>query len=720
MWLLSTDRAELRYFSRNFDADGGYAILSHTWERDEETFQDVEAIGERCRREGTNPRDFVHEKIRNCCLLAEKEGYRWVWIDSCCIDKTSSSELSEAINSMYQWYTEAEVCYAYLADVPGDCVLDAADSAFRKSRWHTRGWTLQELIAPDFVIFLSGNWRELGNKAALAKLLQEITRVDSRVLTRELKPAHWSIAVRMSWASSRKTTRVEDEAYCLMGLFGVSMPTNYGEGRRAFVRLQYEIMQHDSDMSLFAFGYRVNQDDSSLTFHAQDQVNHPWQYLMADSPRELDYGFGYIPDLGTNAKQQYPPPLDSTATGPFDGVELPSATVTSYGIQFRLPVHEADDITIAVTLCQGSGRHYGLFLTRDNKGKDPKRPRYFTGCVYQRPSTTGSATYVARLADLGDDLYNLTFNGKPVQASWRTIYVLPTASDLDSSSATAPNLILNCGPTSRFRVPRWLIARFTTLQFEVDQVRNTDALQVVRILHRSKARIFVSLGACTGQRDGEGDSPNDDPKSDNAEAENVKPPQLWAKVDVVSLIDMDSFTHDCATDHLSSASWATQSKVFGDAERKVRLSFSPSTRMSESVLVIHTELFGSTFEEMLRESNISIPSLDDLRKGNFQPAPVPLSAPYVERIESAGPSSRSASPRPAPTRRGTEEQRQDKAREDDGKTAIVDVTLQGHDANGVGPAVPDSKVPKRPDTISRWTRRMLSMSWRGDRSPDRT
>ena len=328
MWLLSTDRAELRYFSRNFDAEGGYVILSHTWERNEQTFQDVEAISERCCRDGTNPRDFVHPKIRNCCILAEKQGYRWVWIDSCCIDKTSSSELSEAINSMYQWYTEAEVCYAYLADVPGDCVLDSPESAFRKSRWHTRGWTLQELIAPDFVIFLSGDWRELGNRAALAKLLQEITRVDSRVLTRELKPAHWSISVRMSWASSRKTTRVEDEAYSLMGLFGVSMPTNYGEGKRAFIRLQYEIMQHDSDMSLFAFGYRVNQDDTEITFHAQDQVNHPWQYLMADSPRELDYGFGYIPDLGTNAKQQYPPPLVSLSlrSAPFPFTDTPSLT----------------------------------------------------------------------------------------------------------------------------------------------------------------------------------------------------------------------------------------------------------------------------------------------------------------------------------------------------------------------------------------------------------
>ncbi|KAI1782209.1 heterokaryon incompatibility protein-domain-containing protein [Ganoderma leucocontextum] len=255
MWLLSTDRAELRYFSRNFDVEGGYAILSHTWEGDEQTFQDVEAIGERCRRDGTNPRDFIHPKVRNCCILTEKQGHRWVWIDSCCIDKTSSSELSEGINSMYQWYQEAEVCYAYLVDVPGDCVLSEPNSAFRKSRWHMHARMDAARAHRPRLRHLP-----LENKAALAKLLQEITRVDSRVLTWDLKSAHWSISVRMSWASSRKTTRVEDEVYCLMGLFGVSMLMNYGEGKRAFICLQYEIMQHDSDMSLFTFRYYLFVD----------------------------------------------------------------------------------------------------------------------------------------------------------------------------------------------------------------------------------------------------------------------------------------------------------------------------------------------------------------------------------------------------------------------------------------------------------------------------
>ena len=308
MWLLSTDRAELHYFARNFDADGGYAILSHTWVGKEQSLQEVRAIIERCREAGTNPRDdpALSPKIRECCILAEKNGYRWLWIDSCCIDKTSSSELSEAINSMYQWYKESEVCYAYLVDVPRNDDLGAPGSAFRNSRWHTRGWTLQELIAPDFLIFLSADWHELGNRAALAELLEVITGVPSRLLAGNARPTLYSACVRMSWASIRKTTRVEDEAYCLMGLFGVSMPTNYGEGKKAFIRLQREIMQHSPDMSLFTFGSRVPQDHKFI-FHPQEKPINPWKYLLAVSPREFDFKVDDIPKLGTNAKQQYPP-----------------------------------------------------------------------------------------------------------------------------------------------------------------------------------------------------------------------------------------------------------------------------------------------------------------------------------------------------------------------------------------------------------------------------
>ncbi|PIL26293.1 hypothetical protein GSI_12049 [Ganoderma sinense ZZ0214-1] len=643
MWLLSTDRAELHYFARNFDATGGYAILSHTWNGNEQTFQEIRAIGELCHQCRTNPRDFVHPKIRNCCKLAEKRGYRWVWIDSCCIDKTSSSELSEAINSMFRWYKEAEVCFAYLADVsydpllqllspgpgpsvtPADRTQPALWSAFRKSRWHARGWTLQELIAPDCLIFLSVEWRPLGNRAALATLLEEITRVPSGVLTGENKPTEYSVSCRMSWASMRRTTRVEDEAYCLMGLFGVRMPTNYGEGKQAFIRLQYEIMQHDSDISLFAFGYRVKQDHD-LTFKPQEEVDHYWKYLMADTPRQLNHGFDYVPDLGTKAKQQYPPsPPFETETAPFGDIELPSVAVTSYGIQIRLPVYEDDElgITIAVILCRDRQRNFGLFLTRDSQGKDPKRPRYFTCCVFTKPGAD-SARYVARMADLGDDLYHLTFNGKPVTASWRTIYIVPTASDLHSGSLTTPDLIINCNPKSRFRIPRWLIARFTTLHFEVNQVENTEELQAIQFFRDGKARIFLSLGICA------------------IRSSSLKSPPLWAKVDVLMADARPrKFTHDCSSDHIDSESWATRSKVFWGSrkDRGVQLSLSPSARKPYNSFVIHLELLGHTFVDMLREDGLPalFPPLKELERKASVPVPHDLVPSFRSRTPSKCP-----------------------------------------------------------------------------------
>ena len=294
MWLLSTDRAELRCFPSLDVIDGGYAILSHTWGHNESTFQDLQELERRCKLSGENPRDLVPSKVRNCCVVAERDGFQWVWVDTCCIDKTSSTELSEAINSMFKWYSESEVCYAFLADVPSDDVIGAPNSAFRRARWHTRGWTLQELIAPIHLIFLSpdhsGQWTRIGDKINLAPLLHEITGVPARVLTREDQFYDVSVAERMAWASMRTTVRIEDEAYALMGLFNINMPTIYGEGRRAFRRLQEEIMKQSFDTSLFAWGDSENGLPgyaSSLPFSKISTTfrHDPLLYLLAPSPR---------------------------------------------------------------------------------------------------------------------------------------------------------------------------------------------------------------------------------------------------------------------------------------------------------------------------------------------------------------------------------------------------------------------------------------------------
>ena len=135
MWLLSSCRAELKFFVAPEHVPGGYAILSHVWDDYEETFQDIQCLRGACAENGDNPRDKASPKIRQSCLLAEKHGWDWIWIDTCCIDKSSSSELSEAINSVYRWYAGANVCYAYLVDVSAGKDPRAEDSEFRRSRW---------------------------------------------------------------------------------------------------------------------------------------------------------------------------------------------------------------------------------------------------------------------------------------------------------------------------------------------------------------------------------------------------------------------------------------------------------------------------------------------------------------------------------------------------------------------------------------------------------
>ncbi|KAJ8489333.1 hypothetical protein ONZ51_g2965 [Trametes cubensis] len=304
-----------------------YAILSHVWDiRGEQSYQQVLAIWQKASRSSTSSQVSVKGrcknasaisildspelsvKIRGFCAIAHQHGYGLGWMDSCCIDKTSSAELTEAINSMYLWYRKADVCYAYLADVHDD----PNSSPYRPSerlcheilstRWHTRGWTLQELIAPENVLFLTHTWRVIDSKLSLAPLLEQATGVSVAVLIGEATVESMSVACRMSWASKRQTTRIEDEAYSLLGIFGVYMPTIYGEGRNAFLRLQQEIIKTIPDQSIFAWGGQKGR--SSLDSLIGDLTrSYKWMHaprwkpsgLLADSPRCFESAGNIVP-----------------------------------------------------------------------------------------------------------------------------------------------------------------------------------------------------------------------------------------------------------------------------------------------------------------------------------------------------------------------------------------------------------------------------------------
>ncbi|AEO64635.1 uncharacterized protein THITE_2142492 [Thermothielavioides terrestris NRRL 8126] len=221
-----------------------YAILSHTWEAEEVSLQEVrDNLLSPTIKQG-------YRKIVNFCRLARSEGLAWAWVDTCCIDKTNLAELTESINSMFRWYQDAAICYVYLSDLPTNAELA---EALPGCRWFTRGWTLQELLAPKTVQFYDRDWVMRGTKKSLVSNLEAITGIPEAVLIQAVHIYDVSIGTRMSWAAGRETTRLEDTAYCLLGIFDVNMPLIYGEGSKAFRRLQEEIIRQSNDLTIFAW-----------------------------------------------------------------------------------------------------------------------------------------------------------------------------------------------------------------------------------------------------------------------------------------------------------------------------------------------------------------------------------------------------------------------------------------------------------------------------------
>ncbi|KAK8021977.1 heterokaryon incompatibility protein-domain-containing protein [Apiospora rasikravindrae] len=288
-----------------------YAILSHTWGPEEATFEDWKNV-DSCR----GKRGF--QKIWNACQQTKRDALQYLWCDTCCIDKVSSSELSEAINSMFSWYKGSTICYAYLDDVY------TVAREMPSSRWFSRGWTLQELLAPTNVQFFNTHWHSLGNltypeyvydsdgpvsrpsDTELAHFISIITGIEGEYLRgRPISEA--SAAQRMSWLSRRTTTRIEDMAYCMLGIFDIIMPLLYGEGAKAFVRLQQEIIKVSNDHTIFCWKWTPGV------------VPLDWASLLAPSP-EVFQESGHIEKTPAQAKE-----------------EISNYSMTNAGLSIRLP-----------------------------------------------------------------------------------------------------------------------------------------------------------------------------------------------------------------------------------------------------------------------------------------------------------------------------------------------------------------------------------------------
>ncbi len=331
-----------------------YAILSHTWGEDEISFTEFETP--EAQRRARHKAGYV--KIRRFCRRAEKDGHRHVWADTVCIDKRNSSELTEAINSMFEWYRGAEVCYAYLGDVSSSNFQQCISS----SGWFLRGWTLQELLAPDHLIFTDQDFNNSCSRESVAHSVSTVTGIERDFMGdcnhRVSRIRGQSIAKRMSWAAHRVTTRIEDRAYSLLGIFGINMPLLYGEGEKAFQRLQEEIIKTSDDHSIFAFSLRPHRTKSDSISSLMDSLA-PGHYLAPSPVSFADSG-----DIEPMA---------------YDLSLIDSTVITNRGLQIHLPVlpirqcakDEYDHIQhyqIALLNCRraSDGSYVGMMISSRN------------------------------------------------------------------------------------------------------------------------------------------------------------------------------------------------------------------------------------------------------------------------------------------------------------------------------------------------------------------
>ncbi|KAH7883418.1 hypothetical protein F5I97DRAFT_1939187 [Phlebopus sp. FC_14] len=260
-----------------------YAILSHRWLREGEPTYDDVSKGEQWMTESG------YDKFLRFCEKAHEYGCALAWSDTCCIDKSSSTQLEEAIRSMFRWYRDAHICIAYLADV-------LALEGLHKDVWFTRGWTLQELLAPRAIRFYGKDWKPLGqlegkNDKEDEQILIELSRVTDIPIPdlQNFSPGTNRVQEKMVWASKRRTTRVEDTAYSLIGIFDVSMQVAYGEGDWAFHRLMEVIIQRCDEWGILAWAGPPSTHSSSVTssrcqLEASGGLSSPLHMLTASLP----------------------------------------------------------------------------------------------------------------------------------------------------------------------------------------------------------------------------------------------------------------------------------------------------------------------------------------------------------------------------------------------------------------------------------------------------
>ncbi|KAJ0307783.1 hypothetical protein COL516b_003753 [Colletotrichum fioriniae] len=318
-----------------------YTTLSHTWNGTHEiSFKEWQV------KDVARSKEEGYAKILGACRLTREFGLEYLWVDTNCIDKESSAELLEAINSMFNWYQESAVCFAYLEDLDfeattlpessGDVVVCRTKSVrfktqgqqqrcrleLARSRWFTRGWTLQELLAPRRMYFLDKNWRILGSRHDFASEISNITGIRNEYISGAKSVLEASISEMFSWLAGRETTRPEDMAYCVLGLLGLNMPLLYGERSAAFMRLQEELIRISDDQTIFCWTW-------------DHTIPHDWSSLLAPSPAVFKGGDRFFCGSKT----------DESIVG---WSMATSYSMTNVGLRIRLPTLKMSGLDLAV------------------------------------------------------------------------------------------------------------------------------------------------------------------------------------------------------------------------------------------------------------------------------------------------------------------------------------------------------------------------------------
>jgi hypothetical protein len=240
-----------------------YAMLSHRWEGKEPLLHDIqdEVMYQ------LEPVGGVH-KLQSFCKVVRDAGYRWAWSDTCCIDKSNNVELQESVNTMFVWYRHSALTIIYLSDVS----CSSKSGALAESAWNERGWTVQEFLAPNVVIFYQKDWSlylddRTPNHKESVTIMQELayaTDIDLQALV-NFQPGMRGAREKLQWASRRVTTWQEDIAYSLFGIFSVHLPVMYGEKKQdALGRLLQEIIARSGDISALNWVGKSSEFNSCL------------------------------------------------------------------------------------------------------------------------------------------------------------------------------------------------------------------------------------------------------------------------------------------------------------------------------------------------------------------------------------------------------------------------------------------------------------------------